>query len=150
MLVYLGWIIFDPVHAYEKVGIYYYTVLAESYYFSYLFFPLFGNRSYCRILCPYAALWGLYSYLGFYRIEADGDKCLKCGKCESVCDMGIPVMEFVKRGRIKTVECMGCGRCVNACPAGILKIKSAWEFVRPLLNMSRVFIQRASERSLNP
>ena len=144
LLVYLGWLILDPVHAYEKVGTYYYTVLTESYYFSYLFLPLFGNRSYCRIVCPYAALWGLYSYMGLYRIEADSDKCLGCGKCESVCDMGIPIMEFVKKGRIKTVECMGCGRCVNTCPAGILKIKSAWEFIRPVINRSKALLRQTS------
>lgn len=143
LFVYLGWLIFDPVHAYEKVGAYYYTVLTESYYFSYLFLPLFGNRSYCRIVCPYAALWGLYSYMGFYRIEAHGDNCLGCGKCESVCDMGIPIREFVKKGRIKTVECMGCGRCVNVCPAGILKIKSAWEFIRPVINRSKTMLRQA-------
>ncbi len=137
LLVYLGWLILDPDHAYERVGTYYYTVLTESYYFSYLFLPFFGNRSYCRVMCPYAALWGLYSYLGLYRIEADSRKCLQCGKCEAVCDMGIPIMDFVSRGRINTVECMGCGRCVNVCPAGVLEIKSAWRFMEPLF--ARVF-----------
>lgn len=127
LFTYLVWLIFDPSHAYEMVGTYYYTTLTETYFFSYLLLPLWGNRSYCRVMCPYAALWGLYSYVGFYRIEADTSRCLKCGKCESVCDMGIPIMDFVQKGRIKTVECMGCGRCVNECPAGVLEIKSAWD-----------------------
>ena len=138
MLVYLAWMLIDPAHAYNKVGHSYYTLLTESYYFSYLFLPLFGNRSYCRILCPYAALWGIYSRIGLYRIEAASDRCAKCGLCESVCDMGIPIMDLVeKKGRINTVECMGCSRCVNVCPRGVLEIKSAWALLESAFTKCR-------------
>ena len=133
LLVYLGFILLEPAKAYQKVGHLYYSLLTETYYLSFLFLPLWGNRSYCRVMCPYAALWGIYSYLGFYRIEAKRERCTGCGLCEKVCDMGIPVREYVARGRIKTVECMGCGRCVNVCPHGVLRIKSAWAYLeRPL------------------
>ncbi len=138
MLIYLAWMLIDQAHAYNKVGHYYYTLLTESYYFSYLFLPLFGNRSYCRICCPYAALWGIYSRIGMYRIEADSKRCAKCGLCESVCDMGIPIRELIeKEGQINTVECMGCGRCVNVCPRGVLEIKSAWALVESVFTRCR-------------
>ncbi|OCC14735.1 Glycosyltransferase [Dissulfuribacter thermophilus] len=129
LLVYLGYLLFDPTNAYQKVGGFYYKMLTNTYYLSYLFLPLWGNRSYCRVMCPYAALWGIYSYLGFFRIEANSHKCTGCGLCETVCDMGIPIREYVSKGKIRTVECMGCGRCVNICPKGALEIKSAWAYL---------------------
>ncbi len=156
LLLYLGYIFFDPGEAYSKVGRFYYQILTETYYLSYLFLPLWGNRSYCRVMCPYAALWGIYSYLGFYRIEAESERCLECGLCETVCDMGIPIREYVKKGRIKTVECMGCARCVNVCPQGVLRIKSAWAYMErvweklfgkiPLKGLSLAHMKRKSQK----
>lgn len=126
MIVYLVFMIVDASTAYNRAGKLFYNFVSYTYYASFLIIPLTGNRNFCRILCPFAALWGLLSVSGLYRIKADVDACLSCGKCDSVCDMGIPVSKLVQeKGQIRTVECMGCGRCVNVCPAEALQFQSA-------------------------
>ncbi len=107
----------------RTAGHYYYSILKNSYYLGFIFVPFLGNRIYCRLLCPYAALWGIYSYLGFYKIIADSAKCTNCKLCEKVCDMCIPITDFVKKGEINTVECMGCERCIDTCPHNVLKVQ---------------------------
>jgi polyferredoxin len=89
-----------------------------------------GNRNYCRFLCPFSALWGVLSRLGFYKIKADKEKCIDCGLCEKSCDMGIPISHLVKeKGEINSIECMGCGRCVRACPEDVLSIYDIRDFL---------------------
>lgn len=126
MVFYLMLLIFRPDMAYDVAGRPLYIYIANTYFYSFLAVPFLGNRSYCRWLCPYAAVWGWLSYIGMYRIIAQQDSCLACHSCEEVCDMGIPIADLVFReGEIRTVECMGCGRCVHTCPNGVLHIESA-------------------------
>ncbi len=133
LILYLILLLVRPHVAYQVAGRHLYGFMTNTYFYSYLAVPLLGNRSYCRWLCPFAAFWGWLSYLGFYRIKAVKEECTQCLACERVCDMGIPIADFVQRnGQVRTVECMGCGRCVKACPKGILKIESAAKFlIRP-------------------
>ncbi len=130
LVVYLAFMIFDASTAYNRAGKYFYNFVTYTYYASFLFIPLTGNRNFCRILCPFAALWGLLSVSGFYRIKADKEKCTACGKCDDVCDMGIPVSQLVReKGQVRSIECMGCGRCVNVCPNKMLSFHSALGFI---------------------
>jgi polyferredoxin len=117
LLTFLAFTIIDAATAYDRVGKVYYDFVTYPYYASFLIIPFTGNRNFCRILCPFAALWGVLSVTGFYRIKADRDACTSCKKCEKVCDMGIPIARLVKeKGQIRSIECIGCGRCVNVCP----------------------------------
>jgi polyferredoxin len=135
LVVYLGLMIIDAGTAYNRAGKYYYDVVTYGYYASFLFIPLTGNRNFCRVLCPFAALWGVLSVAGLYRIKAKKEACIACGKCEDVCDMGIPIMRLVReRGEIRTIECMGCGRCVKVCPKQVLSLYSAAGFFKNLFH----------------
>jgi ferredoxin len=126
LVAYLVLLVVRPQIAYEVAGRPLYGYMAGTYFYSFLFVPLLGNRGYCRWLCPFAAFWGWLSYLGMYRIKARSDGCRGCRACEAACDMGVPIAELVaSRGEVRTVECMGCGRCVSACPHGVLRIESA-------------------------
>jgi len=75
----------------------------------------------CRYLCPYGALLGIFSLIGPGRIKRDANACIDCGKCAKVCP------SFIKVDKIKTVisdECTGCLDCVDACPVkGALDLK---------------------------
>jgi len=131
LFVYLAFMIIDASTAYNRVGSYFYNFVTYTYYSSYLLIPLTGNRNFCRILCPFAALWGVLSVSGFYRIKAKKGDCIGCKQCEEVCDMGIPIARLVKKkGQIRSVECMGCGRCVNICPQNVLSFYSVVGFVK--------------------
>ncbi len=133
LLFYLAIMIIAPDKSYNLAGKYFYTFEIYGYYASFLLIPFTGNRNFCRILCPFAGLWGALSVIGFYRIKAHAEKCTACRLCEDVCDMGIPIAQLVKdKGSIRTIECMGCGRCVTACPNNVLYFHSFWTYVNKL------------------
>jgi polyferredoxin len=135
LVVYLALMIIDASTAYNRAGKLYYDVVTYGYYASFLLIPLTGNRNFCRILCPFAALWGVLSVAGLYRIRANKEDCIACGKCDLACDMGIPVAQMVReKGEVRTIECMGCGRCVAVCPKQALSFYSAAGLFKRLLH----------------
>jgi len=135
LVVYLALMVYDASTAYNRAGKYFYGFITYTYYASFLFIPLTGNRNFCRILCPFAALWGVLSVSGFYRIKARKEDCIGCKLCEEVCDMGIPIASLVKdKGQIRSIECMGCGRCVNVCPQNALSFHSAAGFLKKIIS----------------
>ncbi len=134
LIFYLILMIIDASTAYNRAGKYFYNFVTYTYYGSFLLIPLTGNRNFCRILCPFAALWGVLSVSGFYRIKANQEDCTACKKCEEVCDMGIPISRLVReKGQIRSLECMGCGRCVNICPKNVLSFYSAAGYIKDKL-----------------
>ncbi len=102
------------------------------------FYPLMGNRVWCRFGCPLAA------YLGFvqrfksrFRITTNGGQCISCGNCSTYCEMGIDVRWYAQRGQnIVRSSCVGCGICSSVCPRGVLKLENKSEkgrFGEPVL-----------------
>jgi len=130
LVVYLGCMIQDVNTSYDRAGKLYYDIITYGYYISFLLIPFTGNRNFCRILCPYAALWGTLSVAGLFHIKAKQELCTGCKKCESVCDMGIPIARMVReKGEVRTIECMGCNRCVGVCSANVLSSHSLLESI---------------------
>ncbi len=102
------------------------------------FYPLMGNRVWCRFGCPLAA------YLGFvqrfksrFRITTNGGQCISCGNCSTYCEMGIDVRWYAQRGQnIVRSSCVGCGVCSSVCPRGVLNLEVKEEedrFGKPIL-----------------
>ena len=102
------------------------------------FYPLMGNRVWCRFGCPLAA------YLGFvqrfksrFRITTNGGQCISCGNCSTYCEMGIDVRWYAQRGQnIVRSSCVGCGVCSSVCPRGVLNLENKDEegrFGKPIL-----------------
>ncbi len=87
------------------------TVLKISILVVFLISFLFSRRSFCKIMCPLGAYWGLFNKLSFLQISVDTGKCIQCGKCEEVCPMNIPV-----RSTPNSRECIRCLDCVRVCP----------------------------------
>ncbi len=90
------------------------------------FYPIFGNRVWCRFGCPLAA------YLGFvqrfksrFRITTNGGQCISCGNCSTYCEQGIDVRAYAQKGEnIIRSSCVGCGVCSAVCPRGVLKLEN--------------------------
>lgn len=72
---------------------------------------LFKNF-FCRYLCPYGVLLGLFSVLSPCAVRRDTDKCTECGRCGRACPNRIAVD---KKKTVRSVECTACYDCVEAC-----------------------------------
>ena len=67
----------------------------------------------CRYLCPYGALLGLFSWFSPTAISRDEDSCIGCSKCTKQCPAGI---EVERKQAVRTPECIGCAECIGVCP----------------------------------
>ena len=90
------------------------------------FYPIFGNRAWCRFGCPMAAIMGFQQRLfSKFRITTNGGQCISCGNCSTYCEMGIDVRAYAQKGEnIVRSSCVGCGICSAVCPRGVLKLEN--------------------------
>ncbi|NOY46816.1 MAG: 4Fe-4S binding protein [Chlorobi bacterium] len=96
------------------------------------FYPIFGNRVWCRFGCPLAAYMGLVQrFKSRFRITTNGGQCISCGNCSTYCEMGIDVRAYAQKGEnIVRASCVGCGICSAVCPRGVLKLENGPEIER--------------------
>ncbi len=90
------------------------------------FYPIMGNRVWCRFGCPLAAYMGIVQkFKSRFRITTNGGQCISCGNCSTYCEMGIDVRAYAQRGEnIVRASCVGCGVCAAVCPRGVLKLEN--------------------------
>lgn len=90
------------------------------------FYPILGNRVWCRMGCPMAAILGMQQKLfSKFRITTNGGQCISCGNCSTYCEMGIDVRAYAQKGEnIVRSSCVGCGVCSAVCPRGVLKLEN--------------------------
>jgi polyferredoxin len=82
---------------------------------------VFGDRIWCRYLCPLGAIVGLIGKISPIKVQRDGDKCIACGKCRKACPMDLKVDQMT---RVSATECTMCMNCVESCPVhGALDLK---------------------------
>lgn len=103
------------------------------------FYPVMGNRVWCRFGCPLAAYLGIMQrFKSRFRITTNGGQCISCGNCSTYCEMGIDVRAYAQNGEnIIRSSCVGCGICAAVCPRGVLKLENLAEegrfdaYIRP-------------------
>ncbi|OBQ56146.1 FeS-binding protein [Tamlana sp. s12] len=90
------------------------------------FYPILGNRVWCRFGCPMAAVLGFQQRMfSKFRITTNGGQCISCGNCSTYCEMGIDVRAYAQKGEnIVRSSCVGCGICAAVCPRGVLKLEN--------------------------
>jgi len=86
------------------------------------FYPIFGNRVWCRFGCPLAAYLGLVQrFKSRFRITTNGGQCISCGNCSTQCEQGIDVRAYAQKGEnIVRSSCVGCGETGRINPTEIL------------------------------
>jgi polyferredoxin len=111
------------------------------------FYPLMGNRVWCRFGCPLAAYLGLVQrFKSRFRITVNGGQCISCGNCSTYCEMGIDVRWYAQRGQdVVRASCVGCGICAAVCPRGVLRLENAGEDVSERTKALRVVHVKESE-----
>ncbi len=108
---------------------YYYGFLIGSIFSGIIgtgFYPVMGNRVWCRFGCPLAAYMGLIQkFKSRFRITTNGGQCISCGNCSTYCEQGIDVRAYAQKGQnIVRSSCVGCGVCSAVCPRGVLKLEN--------------------------
>jgi polyferredoxin len=73
------------------------------------------KSAWCRYLCPYGALQGIFGLLSPVVLAKDDATCTGCGRCNRACPNGVDVAH-ASGGVVTSAECMGCTSCVEACP----------------------------------
>ena len=73
-------------------------------------------RPFCRYVCPLGAIYGIFNKISFYQIKIDEEKCTKCGACQKICKLDIPVWQ-----NPNSMDCIRCGDCKAACPHNAIK-----------------------------
>ena len=93
------------------------------------FYPLLGNRVWCRFGCPLAGYMGIIQrFKSRFRITTNGGQCISCGNCSTYCEQGIDVRAYAQKGQnIVRASCVGCGVCSAVCPRGVLKLENGPE-----------------------
>ncbi len=99
----------------------------------------YGKKGYSRIESHWSYIQRLResmpidhipSYLPFFSIEVDAEKCTYCKKCVGIC----PFRAFSIKGsleeieiRFNPLECRGCSLCIIKCPEKIMKLRRSIE-----------------------
>lgn len=93
------------------------------------FYPILGNRVWCRFGCPMAGYMGIIQrFKSKFRITTNGAQCISCGNCSTYCEQGIDVRAYAQKGEnIVRASCVGCGICSSVCPRGVLKLENGPE-----------------------
>ena len=114
------------------------------------FYPIMGNRVWCRFGCPLAAYLGLIQkFKSRFRITTNGGQCISCGNCSTYCEMGIDVRSYAQKGQdIVRSSCVGCGVCSAVCPRGVLRLENASEDVHTRTDYERALHITAEEVTL--
>ncbi len=71
------------------------------------------RNTWCRYLCPYGALMGLFALISPTRIERNTKTCIDCKRCTEVCPYHLPV---ASKEKVRSPECNGCMDCTSVCP----------------------------------
>lgn len=72
-------------------------------------------RPFCKYLCPLGGIYSVFNKVSVFRYRVDAEKCVGCGKCAKVCEMGCnPVQDA------NDLECIRCGKCRQSCPSGAI------------------------------
>ena len=88
------------------------------------------SRFWCRYLCPLGGLLGLISEVSFIRHRVDGEKCISCRKCSTLCPTGAikPENNF----SADMAECTVCLNCMEGCPTKAISFGKERKVVQPL------------------
>jgi ferredoxin-type protein NapH len=113
------------------------------------FYPVMGNRVWCRFGCPLAAYMGIVQrFKSRFRITTNGGQCISCGNCSTYCEQGIDVRAYAQKGQnIVRASCVGCGICSSVCPRGVLKLENGPEGGR--INNNPIIIGKDNIPTLN-
>lgn len=80
-----------------------------------LFLAIMIYRPFCKYICPLGAVYSIFNPISVFRYRVDKEKCIHCGACAKVCEMGCEPVKWAN-----DLECIRCGKCKKNCPTGAI------------------------------
>lgn len=85
------------------------------------------HRPFCRFVCPYGALLGLFASIGLRHRSIDPVSCFSCIQCTKTCPAQAITANFAKRTvKVSNFHCVQCGRCDETCTTDSLQSPSPY------------------------
>jgi polyferredoxin len=90
-----------------------------------LVLSVFFAFPFCRFLCPYGVLLGVFSTFVFRKRVLGANGCAMCGACEKVCPTtAVTLDRDARRVGVNAYRCIHCGFCDSKCPTARKKSAS--------------------------
>ena len=81
------------------------------------------ERPFCRLLCPYSALLGLFSLLSWKPRTIDKARCTSCSLCVRECPtQAITISKKQEVQKVSNYDCIQCNRCSDRCREGAIGV----------------------------
>lgn len=93
----------------------------------YVFALATGKRGMCHSLCWMAPFMIIgekcadFLHIPRFRLKAETENCISCGRCSKKCPMSLDVAEMVKTSQMDSNECISCLECADICPKQVIK-----------------------------
>lgn len=73
------------------------------------------ERPWCKYLCPFGIIMGLFNKIRIFKIARNSNTCINCKKCDKACPMNLVISD---KKNITSTSCISCMACTsdNACP----------------------------------
>ena len=72
-----------------------------------LIISIFTGRPFCRFICPYGVILGLFSKISFFRVKITKKECINCQLCHNACPVDVirpPFENKMKESRSEGVK----------------------------------------------
>ena len=81
---------------------------------------IWKGRFFCNTICPAGTILAALAARSGRRLAIDKDKCVKCRKCEKVCNANC--INIAEGQTIDFTRCFMCMECATACPVDAIKL----------------------------
>lgn len=75
----------------------------------------FIERPFCKYICPFGALLGLFNFIRIFRLKRNENRCINCKLCDIKCSM---LINISNKKIIRDPYCISCMECTEefTCP----------------------------------
>lgn len=105
----------NPYRAFLNLFINVYSVTGLTVLGIVVILAFIVERPWCRYLCPYGMLLGIFNMVKLFAVRRNADTCVNCKRCDKVCPMSIKVSD---KTVVRQHSCISCMECTSsgACP----------------------------------